>query len=104
MLTEAEEVIVLRLAGRVLDAEHLRALARALHESGGHVIYLDLSQVWLPTAEGLGLLVSLSKRLRACGGKLVLLGVPADAYEVFVETRLVDVLDVRPPGGPGGEP
>ncbi len=101
MLTEAEEAVVLRLEGRVLDAEHLRALARAPHEPGGHVIHIDLSAVCLPTAEGLGLLVSLSKGLRARGGHLVLLNTPADSYEVFEQTRLVDVLDVRPLGGAG---
>jgi len=96
VLTDVEEAVVLRLEDEVLDAEHLRALVRAVHEPGGHVVHLDLSEVRLPTAEGLGLLVSLSRRLRARGGNLVLLGVPVDAYEVFTETRLVDVLDVRP--------
>ena len=102
MLTEPAEAVVLRLEGQVLDAEHLRALVRAVHQPGAHVIHLDLSEVRLPTAEGLGLLVSLSRRLRAHGGNLVLLGVPADAYEVFTETKLVDVLDVRPLEQPVG--
>ena len=52
----------------------------------------------LPTAEGLGLLVSLNKELRARGGALVLCNVPADAYEVFEGMHLVDVLDVRQQG------
>ena len=60
----------------------------------------ELREVRLPTAEGLGLLISLSRGLRARGGKLVLLNAPADVYEVFEQTRLVDVLDVRPLGQP----
>ena len=100
MLTEAEEAVVLRLSGRVLDAEQLRALARAAHGPGGHVIHLDLSEARLPTDEGLGLLASLNRGLRARGGKLILLSAPADVYGLFEETRLVDVLDVRPLGQP----
>jgi hypothetical protein len=49
-----------------------------------------------PTAEGLGVLVTLAAELRCRGGGLVLVNVPADTYEVFAVTHLVDVLDVRP--------
>jgi anti-anti-sigma factor len=96
MLTDVEEAVVLPLKGQVLDAEHLRAVVRALDRAGGPVVHLDLGEVLLPTAEGLGLLVKLNRRLRARGGQLVLLNVAPDAAEVFEATRLVDVLDVRP--------
>jgi anti-anti-sigma factor len=60
-------------------------------------LYLDLSGFESPTAAGLGQLVTLHKRLRASGGRLVLCNVGEAAYEVFAVTRLTDVLDVRRP-------
>jgi anti-anti-sigma factor len=90
-----EEVIVVRLVDSVLNEASLRGVQRLLDEADAPVVQLDLSSVRLPTAEGLGALVILSKELRARGGGLVLVNVPATTYDVFVLTRLVEVLDVR---------
>ena len=97
-LTTTEDVSVLPPIGEVLDAEGLRGALRLLDDPGAHAARLDPGAVRLPTAEGLGLLVSLNKELRARGGALVLCNVPADAYEVFEGMHLVDVLDVRQQG------
>jgi anti-anti-sigma regulatory factor len=61
-------------------------------------LVLDLSGVPAPTAGGLGQLVALHNRLRAMGGRLVLLNVRPLAYEAFKVTRLTDLLDVRRAG------
>lgn len=95
IVTAGRAGAVLRLAGEVLNEETLCAALRGLGEAGARTVYLDLGGVCLPTAEGLGLLVTLSKELRARGGGLVLVNVPAETYEVFEVTHLVDVLDVR---------
>ena len=97
-LTATEDVSVLPPIGEVLDAEGLRGALRLLDDPGARVARLDLGALRLPTAEGLGLLVSINKELRARGGGLVLCNVPADAYEVFEGLHLVDVLDVRQRG------
>ena len=94
-VTAVKEVTVLTLA-EVLNEESLRGALRVLNEPGPQVVYLDLGAVCRPTAEGLGVLVTLNKELRARGGRLVLFNVPADTFEVFQKTRLVEVLDVRP--------
>jgi anti-sigma B factor antagonist len=94
-VTTRQEVTVLTLAGDVLNEESLRAAFRVLSEAGAHALHLDLRAVRLPTAEGLGLLITLNKELRARGGKLTLLNVAPDPYEVFEVTRLAGVLDVR---------
>ncbi len=92
----ASGVTVLRLTGEVLDAGALGAALDLLDGCGARALRLDLGAVRLPTAEGLGGLVTLNAGLRAKGGRLVLVNVPADPREVLEVTHLVRVLDVRP--------
>jgi anti-anti-sigma factor len=96
--TVRQEVTVLALAAEVLDEACLRSALRVLEEPGAHALHLDLRAVRLPTAEGLGLLVTLHKELRARGGRLALVNLNSEAYEVFEVTGLVELLDVRPAG------
>jgi anti-anti-sigma factor len=95
VLTAAEEVTALRLAHEVLTEESLQAVRRCLEEPGAPVIHLDLGAIRLPTAEGLGALVVLSRELRARGGALLLVNVPPETHEVLAVTRLDEVLDGR---------
>jgi anti-anti-sigma factor len=87
-------VTALRLADEMLTSESLRIVHQCLDGPGAPVIHLDLGDVRLPTADGLGALVALNKALRARGGGLVLFNVNAAVYEVLMVTRLADVLDV----------
>jgi anti-anti-sigma factor len=91
MFTDVPEAIVVRLSGQVLNGEALRTIVLT-----APMLYLDLGNVCVATAEGLGALVRLNCDVRARGGKTVLLNVTTDVYEVFEVTRLVTVLDVRP--------
>jgi anti-anti-sigma factor len=84
------------LADDVLNEASLRATFRVLDDRGAHALHLDLRDVRFPTAEGLGLLVTLNTELRARGGRLALLNLNAEAYEVFEVTGLLAVLDVQP--------
>jgi anti-anti-sigma factor len=97
----SQTVTVLRLADEVLTADSLRFVHKCLEQPDAPVVHLDLSDVQLPTAGGLGVLVALNKKLRARGGALVLLNVPAAAYEVFLLTHLVEVLAISPSWRPG---
>jgi anti-anti-sigma factor len=87
-------VTVLRLADEILTSESLQFVYQCLDEPGAPIIHLDLGDVRLPTADGLGALVALNKELRERGGALVLFNVNAAIYEVFLLTHLVDVLEV----------
>jgi anti-anti-sigma factor len=95
-VTARQKVTVLTLADDVLNEKSLRAAFRVLNEPGSHAVHLDLRAVRLPTAEGLGLLVTLNKELRDRRGKLVLINVAPDPYGVFKVTGLVELLNVQP--------
>jgi anti-anti-sigma factor len=79
-----------------VTADSLRIVHRCLEQPDAPVVHLDLGDVQFPTAGGLGALVALNKKVRACGGALVLLNVTAAAYEVFLLTHLVEVLAISP--------
>jgi anti-anti-sigma factor len=96
-----QTVTVLRLSEEVLTAASLQTVERSLEEEDAPVIHLDLGDVRLPTAEGLGALVVLNKELRARGGALVLFNVTAAVYEVFLLTHLVELLVISPSWGQG---
>ena len=94
-MSATQIVTELQFPAEVLTEESLRIIRQYLEETRSHVVHLDLSSIRLPTAEGLGALVVLNKELRARGGALALLNVPAAVYEVFSLANLVGLLDVR---------
>jgi anti-anti-sigma regulatory factor len=92
-----EEFVVVQPTDEVLDERSLRAAMRLAEAADTETVHLDLGGVRLPTAEGLGVLVTLAAELRTRGGGLVLVNVPADTYGVLAVTHLVGVLDVACP-------
>jgi anti-anti-sigma factor len=79
-----------------LDALTAQALGDLLLSLvGRRRLELDLSNVRFLCATCLGKLIALDRRLRACGGHLVLLDVTPAVYEIFEITHLHAVLDVR---------
>jgi anti-anti-sigma factor len=90
-------VTSLRVADAALTAEAVDRLPRV---PPGHRLLLDLGAVRLPSAAGLGRLVTLNQELNSQGGRLMLWNVPAPVYEVLQVTRLTEVLDVRPADAP----
>jgi anti-anti-sigma factor len=93
-MQDIQTVIELRLTEEVMTAASLRIVYQCLEEVDAPVFHLDLGGVRLPTAAGLGALVSLNQELRARGGALVLINLTAAVYEVFTVTHLVEFLDV----------
>jgi anti-anti-sigma regulatory factor len=92
----AQALSVFRLSDEMLTADSLQIVHHCLEEPDARLVHLDLGDVQLPTAGGLGALLALNTRLRARGGGLVLLNVTAAAYEVFLLTHLVEVLSISP--------
>jgi anti-anti-sigma regulatory factor len=94
-MTVREVVRVLTPEGDVLNEESLQAAVRILDDASALAVHLDMGAVRLPTAEGVGLLVTLNKELRARGGRLALINVQPDPYGAFEVMGLIEVLDVR---------
>jgi anti-anti-sigma factor len=89
-------VLVIPFPANALREESVRAVGEQYERAGGQTLHLDLSVVEFPTAGGLGGLVTLRQRVRARGGRLALLNASRPVYEVFLLSRLHELLDVRP--------
>lgn len=90
-LPEGVMVIEVRLT-QLLDeqAEGLRReLAGLLKESKPRLVVLDLSRVTVISSFGVGVVVSLLKRVREQGGDLVLCGLAPMVEEVFHICQLI---------------
>jgi anti-anti-sigma regulatory factor len=98
-----QTLTVFRLSDEMLTADSLQIVHPYLEEPNAPFIHLDLGDVQLPTAGGLGALVVLNTRLRARGGALLLLNVTAAAYEIFRLTHLVEILAISPSWTPGAK-
>jgi anti-anti-sigma factor len=93
---------VIRFAGSRLSITHDNArdfyelLRPAAQWAGRRRLVLDLCNVDLVSAAGLGVLVKLHKELRDAGTALVLRGLQEPVHEVFEATRLTELLNMEP--------
>jgi anti-sigma B factor antagonist len=90
------DVVVLRVRGS-LDARtaaDLKPEVVAIGDSGTKKVVVDLSALALIDSSGVGVLISLFKRLRAIGGQVCFAGVQAQPKEVFRLLRLDRSLDL----------
>ena len=92
----------LRLAGR-LDVTSVADVREAVHTAidaacaqGGGQVLLDLHDVEVADATGLGVLVGAHRRAGRLGGRLVLCDVPPRLARLIAATRLGRVLVVAP--------
>lgn len=95
--TSAPGSQVLRLGARV-DATTVAELRRVLHAAiadGNGDLVVDLADVALVDAAGLGMLVAAHRRASDSGRRLVLRSVPASVSRVLAMTRLHRVLNVE---------
>jgi anti-anti-sigma regulatory factor len=97
-----DEAALVRFPERRLD-EHAfpkygDALGRISEALPGRLVTLDLGDVVALSCGWLGAFITLGQELRATGGKLRIRNVHGLVYEVFLLTRLTDVLDVRVKG------
>jgi anti-sigma B factor antagonist len=113
----AGSVTRVRFAGRdvVLHEEAARAVGDALlrlaDDLAGAALVLSFTNVAYLSSTTLENLVALHKKLKAAGGKLVVVGLRPRLHELFRVTALDRVLDLRAeepleeptsaPGGPG---
>ncbi len=102
---KAPEATVVKLTTDQLGEAEIQAVGKKLFgvadRLGSSTLILDLARVDFLTSTALGKLVGLNKRVRAGGGRLVLVNVRDLVREVFAVTCLDRVLDVRK--GPGDE-
>ncbi len=97
-LRDASGVLVARLLGSRIDAavsQSLKARIAERIEGGVSRVVLDLSDVEFVDSTGLGVFLSLLKRLPASGG-LVLCGCRPPVAELVRLTRLDRVLKMAP--------
>lgn len=95
--TSAPGSHVVRLGPRV-DATTVTDLRRELHAAladGSGDLVVDLGDVALVDAAGLGMLVAAHRRASDAGRRLVLRSVPASVSRVLAMTRLHRVLNVE---------
>jgi anti-anti-sigma factor len=89
---------LLRLQGR-LDVTTVADIRTVLHEAvdlGADDLVVDLSDVELVDATGLGVLVGVHRRASRLGRRLVLRGVPPRVLRLLAVTRLSRILAIEP--------
>src|SRR5262249_55967663 len=80
-----------------------KRLSQLADDLGPRGLELNLAAVQFLTSIGLGLLVTLHKRVNAAGGRLTITHVCPLVYEVIEVTRLTQLLDVRREGEDNAE-
>ncbi len=92
------DVTVLKLRGS-LDASRapdLKAEVVSIGDSGTKKVVVDMSTLALIDSSGVGVLISLFKRLRSAGGQVCFAAVQSQPKEVFRLLRLDRSLDLTP--------
>ena len=95
---ERDGVLVLALHGNLdaMTAGGLKQEVVAIAEAGRLKVVVDLSTLGLVDSTGVGVLISLFKRVRAQNGHVFFAGLKAQPKEVFRLLRLDKSLDLHP--------
>jgi anti-sigma B factor antagonist len=98
---EADDRIVVRLNTTLsLREDNIPSITaelfRVADRLGRRTLSLDLGRVGFLTANALGQLINLHKKVRAGSGRLRLCNVSPPAYLVFEITRLHEFMDITP--------
>jgi anti-sigma B factor antagonist len=95
---ERGNTLVLSLFGNLdaMTAAQLKQEVVAISESGRTKVVVDLSTLGLVDSTGVGVLISLFKRVRAQNGHVFFAGLKAQPKEVFRLLRLDKSLDLHP--------
>ena len=80
-----------------LSAGELRPLLDRVVEEGRRDVTVDLAQLRLVDSSGVGALVSLYKRVRACGGQVQFINVTSQPLVIFKLLRLDVVFELNQP-------
>ena len=94
--TDDGDATTLRIRGELdaLSAGELRPLLDKVVEDQRRDVTVDLSELRLVDSSGIGALVSLYKRVRAGGGRLLFCGVTAQPLVIFKLLRLDVVFEL----------
>ena len=98
-VTSEDGVSVAELVDKkILDEQAISEIAERLYalaaEADAPRIVLDFANVGHMSSSALGMLITLHKRVREKGGQLRLCNIRPSIYEVFVITRLNEVLTI----------
>lgn len=88
------QLLVVRGSLDALSASDLKTEVVALGDSGAKKVLVDLDGLTLIDSSGVGVLISLFKRIRGAGGQVCFAGVKAQPKEVFRLLRLDRSLDI----------
>jgi len=89
------EALILRGSVDASTVAEVRQLLHAALEAGVGDLVVDLAEVQLLDATGLGMLVGTHRRAGRCGRRLVLRRVPPRIERLLVATRLNRVLQIE---------
>ncbi len=91
------DVVVLVLAGQLdaLTADSMKPIVDELMDSKTTNIVFDLQKVTLIDSSGVGAIVSVFKRTRACNGNTIISGLSGQPLEVFKLLKLDRVIRVH---------
>ena len=97
--TVGNVTVVVFVERKILDVTNIQDLGEelfALVEQDGHTnLLLNFSEVEFLSSGALGKLITLDKKIKANGGKLVLSNIRQEIYEVFAMTKLDRLFDIR---------
>ncbi len=99
--TKQDGTLVVELGEtKILDESTISKLGEELLNLASGIpepkMVLDFANVGHMSSSVLGMLITLHKRLRERGGRLLLCNIRASIYEVFKITRLDQVFDISP--------
>ena len=94
---EENEVAVVALAAKTLDADNARVLRDGLHDvvARTHQVVLDLAELELVDSSGLGAILCCLRDVTGDGGDLKVCGLAPAVRAVFDLVRLHRVLDIH---------
>ena len=88
------KVLSVRASLDAHTAAELKPIVVEIADSGAKKVVVDLEHLKLIDSSGVGVLISLFKRVRAAGGQVCFAGVKAQPKEVFRLLRLDRSLDI----------
>jgi len=97
------DMVVVSIGGQLVTANRHELKEAVLREldSGGKRFRVDFSDTGYVDSSGLGVLVSISKRIRDGGGSLQLTSLNEDLVTLFALTKLDTLFDII--GGPAND-
>ena len=91
------QVTVVEVAGQLIvgNRQELKQMVLAELEQGSRSFVVDFALTGYIDSSGLGILVSLSKKIREAGGRLQLASLNEDLRTLFELTKLYTLFEIR---------